>query len=62
MFWSISYMIETIWMFAASQLADKTGDPFKAALFVLVCSISAFVASFFLPETGHKALPAGVPA
>lgn len=54
MFWSISYIIETIEMFAASQLADKTGDPFKAALFVLVCSISAFVASFFLPETGHK--------
>jgi len=54
MFWSISYIIETIWMFAASQLADKTGDPFKAAIFVLICSISAFVASFFLPETGHK--------
>lgn len=54
MFWSIAYVVETIWMFAASQLADKTGDPFKAALFVLVCSASAFVASFFLPETGKK--------
>ena len=54
MFWSIAYVVETIWMFAASQLADKTGDPFKAALFVLVCSASAFIASFFLPETGKK--------
>jgi MFS family permease len=58
MFWSIAYIIETIWMFAASQLADKTGDPFKAALFVLVCSASAFVASFFLPETGKKKVAA----
>ncbi len=62
MFWSISYIIETIWMFGASQLADKSGDPFKAALFVLVCSISAFVASFFLPETGHKPVPANAAA
>ena len=54
MFWSISYIIETVWMFVASQLADKTGNPFNAAIFVLICSISAFVASFFLPETGHK--------
>ena len=49
-------------MFVASQLADKTGDPFKAALFVLICSISAFVASFFLPETGHKPVPADATA
>lgn len=54
MFWSIAYVVETIWMFAASMLADKTGDPFKAALLVLVCSASAFVASFFLPETGRR--------
>ena len=62
MFWSISYVIETIWMLVAGQLADKTGDPFKAALFVLVCSISAFVASFFLPETGHKPVTADATA
>lgn len=54
MFWSVAYIIETILMYAASTVADVTGDPFKAALFVLVCSTSAFIASFFLPETGAK--------
>ncbi|HXP95685.1 MAG TPA: MFS transporter, partial [Telmatospirillum sp.] len=52
MFWSIAYVVETICMYCASVLVDMTGDPFKAALFVLVCSSSAFLASFFLPETG----------
>lgn len=58
MFWSLSYLIETVWMLCAGALADLTGNPFKAALFVLVCSASAFVASFFLPETGRKTRPA----
>lgn len=50
MFWSISYGIETIWMYFAGLLADN--NPFYAALFVLICSLSAFISSFFLPETG----------
>ncbi len=54
MFWSIAYVVETIWMYLASRLADLTGDPFKAAIFVLLCSSSAFLVSFFLPETGKK--------
>lgn len=58
MFWSLSYLIETVWMFAASLLADTTGSPFSAALFVLICSASALIASFFLPETGKKEISA----
>lgn len=57
MFWSIAYIVETIWMYAAGLLADKTGNPMMAALFVLVCSASAFLASFFLPETGKPKQP-----
>jgi MFS family permease len=54
MFWSIAYMVETVWMYCASILADLTKNPFVAVLVVLVCSISTFVSSFYIPETGKK--------
>jgi MFS family permease len=54
MFWSVSYIIETILMFCAGVMADSTGDTFVAAIFVVACSSSFFIASFFLPETGRR--------
>lgn len=54
MFWSIAYIIETIMMYCAGLIADITGNMFNAAIFVVICSITYFVASFFLPETGSK--------
>lgn len=55
MFWSISYMIETVLMYIAGVLADVTGNIAYAATFAVVCSATFFLASFFLPETGKKA-------
>ncbi|KII75657.1 MFS transporter [Vibrio renipiscarius] len=54
MFWSISYMIETVLMFLAGVLADTTGNIAYAATFAVICSSTFFLASFFLPETGKK--------
>ncbi|WP_434998558.1 MFS transporter [Vibrio scophthalmi] len=54
MFWSISYMIETVLMYFAGVLADTTGNIAYAATFAVICSSTFFLASFFLPETGKK--------
>ncbi|WP_194436989.1 MFS transporter [Vibrio fluminensis] len=54
MFWSISYMIETVLMYFAGVLADMTGNIAYAATFAVICSSTFFLASFFLPETGKK--------
>ncbi|TOK18527.1 MFS transporter [Vibrio parahaemolyticus] len=54
MFWSISYMIETVLMYIAGVIADSTGNIAYAATFAVVCSSTFFLASFFLPETGKK--------
>ncbi|MCK7596655.1 MFS transporter [Microbulbifer sp. CAU 1566] len=54
MFWSISYGVETVLMYAAGVLADVTGEPASAAYFAVTCSASLFVFSFLLPESGKK--------
>lgn len=55
MFWSVSYIIETILMYLAGVLADSTGNISVAASFAVACSSTFFLASFFLPETGKRA-------
>ncbi|CAM3599862.1 MFS transporter [Parendozoicomonas haliclonae] len=63
MFWSISYGIETVLMFLAGVLADMTGNVFYAAAFAVACSVTFFISSFFLPETGvQKVSVEAVPA
>lgn len=57
MFWSISYMIETVLMYFAGVIADVTGNIALSATFAVVCSSTFFLASFFLPETGKKPVP-----
>ena len=61
MFWAIAYIVETILMIVAGWIADKVGL-FEAAVFVAVCSSSAFLVSFLLPETGKQKIeqPASV--
>ena len=53
-FWSLSYILETIMMAGAGLVADYSGDKFMAAVFVVACSGTTFIFSFFLPETGAK--------
>ncbi len=55
MFWSISYMIETVLMYLAGVIADAANNIAYAATFAVICSSTFFLASFFLPETGKKA-------
>ncbi|NOI24401.1 MFS transporter [Vibrio mediterranei] len=62
MFWSISYLIETILMYFAGVIADMTGNIAYAATFAVICSSTFFLASFFLPETGKKELVVTGPA
>jgi len=57
MFWSISYLIETLLMYLAGIMADTTGNISIAAYFAVACSSSFFLASFFLPETGRQETP-----
>ena len=52
MFWSIAYGCATIYMYTAGLIADATGEPAMAAVFVIVCSATFFTGSFLLPETG----------
>ncbi|MGF1696346.1 MFS transporter [Vibrio lamellibrachiae] len=54
MFWSISYVVETILMFISGIIADSTGNIAYAAMFAVACSSTFFIASFMLPETGKK--------
>ena len=54
MLWSIAYLVETILMFIAGLLADYSGNMFTAAVFVVICSSTYFLGSFFLPETGKR--------
>jgi len=54
MFWSISYIIETVLMYLAGVIADSTGNIAYAAMFAVACSSTFFIASFMLPETGKK--------
>ncbi|WP_102868173.1 MFS transporter [Pseudovibrio exalbescens] len=54
MFWSISYVVETVLMYVAGVMADTTGNVYYAAAFAVACSITMFVATFLLPETGKK--------
>ena len=54
MFWSISYIIETILMYISGTLADITGNIAISATFAVACSATFFFASLFLPETGEK--------
>ncbi|WP_432452135.1 MFS transporter [Agarivorans sp. QJM3NY_29] len=54
MFWSISYMVETVLMYLAGWIADSSGNIAIAASFAVLCSSTFFLASFFLPETGNK--------
>lgn len=62
MFWSISYLIETILMYMAGVMADATGNISVAAYFAVACSSTFFLASFFLPETGRKETATTQPA
>ena len=62
MFWSLSYLIETVLMFFAGMLADTTGNIAIAATFAVACSSTFFLASFFLPETGEKAIASSTTA
>ncbi|MTI17131.1 MFS transporter [Rhodobacteraceae bacterium RKSG542] len=62
MFWSVSYIIETILMYFAGVLADQTGNIAIAATFAVACSSTLFIASFFLPETGKPKIVAAEPA
>ncbi|VVS95118.1 MFS transporter [Desulfoluna spongiiphila] len=57
MFWSISYLIETLLMYLAGAMADATGNISIAAYFAVACSSTFFLASFFLPETGRQEDP-----
>ena len=50
----IALLGTTIMMYCAGLLADHTGNMFTAAIFVVVCSLTFFIATFFLPETGGK--------
>jgi MFS family permease len=52
--WTTTYVIVTILNLAASYIADATGDRLTACLFMVACSASYFVFSFFLPETGKR--------
>ncbi len=54
MFWSLSYIIETAMLYCAGLIADSTGNMFNAAIFAVICSVTYFIATFFLPETGKK--------
>nr|WP_321458306.1 MFS transporter [uncultured Cohaesibacter sp.] len=54
MFWSISYIIETILMYISGRIADATGDIMISAVFAIICSATLFVASFLLPEPSKK--------
>lgn len=54
MFWSISYIIETVLMFISGIIADSTGNIAFAAMFAVACSSTFFLSSFMLPETGKK--------
>ena len=54
MFWSISYIIETILMYISGRIADATGDIMISAIFAIVCSATLFVASFLLPEPSKQ--------
>ncbi|MGF1719221.1 MFS transporter [Vibrio kyushuensis] len=54
MFWSISYVVETILMFISGIIADSTGNIAYAAMFAVACSSTFFIASFMLPETGKN--------
>lgn len=54
MFWSISYAVETVMMWAASTVADALGDPSFLAWTAVISSGSLFALSFFLPETGKE--------
>ncbi|MFI2812184.1 MFS transporter [Microbulbifer sp. JSM ZJ756] len=53
MFWSISYLIATLLIYAAGLLADMSGEPALAAYFAVACSASLFIFSFLLPESGR---------
>nr|WP_321481638.1 MFS transporter [uncultured Cohaesibacter sp.] len=54
MFWSFSYLVETILMYISGVIADRTGDIMISAIFAIVCSATLFVASFLLPEPSKK--------
>nr|WP_321461783.1 MFS transporter [uncultured Cohaesibacter sp.] len=54
MFWSVSYIIETILMYISGRIADATGDIMISAIFAIVCSATLFVASFLLPEPSKQ--------
>ena len=54
MFWSVSYIIETILMYISGRIADASGDIMISAIFAIVCSATLFVASFLLPEPSKQ--------
>ncbi|MFJ7746892.1 MFS transporter [Peribacillus sp. NPDC097295] len=54
-FWSFSYIVETIAYYAIGVVIDLSG--FKAGLIVaVVLSLTFFIGSFLLPETGKRKL------
>lgn len=55
MFWSIAYGCSTVYMYIAGLVADVTGNPVMAAVFVIGCSMTFFAGTFLLPETGKAA-------
>ena len=53
LFWAISYIIETIAYFAIGLAIDSFG--YTTGLYIaLALSLTFFVGSFLLPETGKK--------
>ncbi|WP_321501993.1 MFS transporter [Breoghania sp.] len=54
MFWSVSYLIETILMYISGVIADTTGSVMFSAVFAIAFSSTLFVASFLLPEPSEK--------
>jgi MFS family permease len=53
-FWSVSYAVATVLLYAAGLLADISGNPALAAWMAVACSASLFVFSFLLPESGRR--------
>lgn len=53
LFWAIAYIVETVAYFIIGIIIDKSG--YLVALnFTLVLSLTFFIGSFLLPETGKK--------